>query len=139
MEGALREACGPRGISCSFAGFLNQSEIPLAYAAADALVLPSDAGETWGLVVNEAMACGRPAIVSDRVGCREDLVLEGETGLSFRFGDWEELGGQMRRLAGDPAQAKAMGAAARQRVHRDYSVERAAAGVLQGAEAARGR
>jgi glycosyltransferase involved in cell wall biosynthesis len=55
-------------------GFLNQTEIPAAYVAADCLVLPSDAGETWGLVVNEALACGLPAIVSDRCGCAEDLA-----------------------------------------------------------------
>ena len=64
----------------TFAGFLNQTEIASAYVAADCLVLPSDYGETWGLVVNEAMACGRPAIVSDRVGCAADLVTDGVTG-----------------------------------------------------------
>ena len=57
----------------SFAGFLNQVEISRAYVAADVLVLPSDHGETWGLVVNEAMASGLPCIVSDAVGCGEDL------------------------------------------------------------------
>lgn len=59
----------------TFAGFLNQSEIAQAYVAADCLVLPSDERETWGLVVNEALACGLPAVVSDRCGCAEDLVL----------------------------------------------------------------
>lgn len=55
-------------------GFLNQQEIIDAYVAADCLALPSDARETWGLVVNEAMACGLPAISSDRCGCSEDIV-----------------------------------------------------------------
>lgn len=64
----------------TFAGFLNQSEMPKAYVAADCLVLPSDSGETWGLVVNEAMACGIPAIVSDQVGCGSDLIVDKETG-----------------------------------------------------------
>lgn len=58
----------------TFAGFLNQTEIINAYVAADYLILPSDAGETWGLVVNEALACGRPAIVSHLCGCAEDLA-----------------------------------------------------------------
>ena len=58
----------------SFTGFLNQSEISRAYVAADALALPSDTGETWGLVVNEAMASGLPCIVSKACGCAEDLV-----------------------------------------------------------------
>jgi glycosyltransferase involved in cell wall biosynthesis len=59
--------------SASFAGFLNQTEISKAYVAADCLVLPSDYGETWGLVVNEAMASGLPCIISDQCGCSEDL------------------------------------------------------------------
>jgi glycosyltransferase involved in cell wall biosynthesis len=77
--------------SASFAGFLNQSEIPKAYVAADVLVLPSDGSETWGLVVNEAMACGLPAIVSDAVGCGPDMIDEGQTGFTFPFADTEAL------------------------------------------------
>ena len=56
------------------AGFLNQSELPSAYAAADMFVLPSARHETWGLVVNEAMNFALPMVVSDRVGCGADLV-----------------------------------------------------------------
>lgn len=56
-------------------GFKNQSEMPIWYRVADTLCLPSKGpSETWGLAVNEAMACGCTAIVSDRVGCTEDLV-----------------------------------------------------------------
>ena len=62
------------GVPVTFAGFLNQSELPKAYVVSDCLVLPSDYGETWGLVVNEAMVCGIPVIVSDRVGSRLDRV-----------------------------------------------------------------
>jgi glycosyltransferase involved in cell wall biosynthesis len=58
----------------AFAGFLNQTEISRAYVAADCLVLPSDYGETWGLVVNEAIASGLPCIVSEACGCAEDIV-----------------------------------------------------------------
>jgi glycosyltransferase involved in cell wall biosynthesis len=57
----------------SFVGFLNQTEISEAYIAADCLVLPSDYGETWGLVVNEAMASGLACAISDRCGSAEDL------------------------------------------------------------------
>ncbi len=58
------------------AGFVNQTGMGHWYAAADCLVLPSSkgAGETWGLVVNEALQFGLPAIVSDGVGCRSDLI-----------------------------------------------------------------
>ncbi|HNY38747.1 MAG TPA: glycosyltransferase family 4 protein [Bryobacteraceae bacterium] len=71
----------------SFAGFLNQNEIARAYVAADCLVLPSDHGETWGLVVNEAMASGLPCLVSDAVGCGEDLVAPINPILRFPLGD----------------------------------------------------
>ena len=57
----------------TFAGFLNQTEISKAYVAADCLVLPSDYGETWGLVVNEAMASGLPCVISDQCGSSVDL------------------------------------------------------------------
>lgn len=77
--------------TASFAGFLNQSEIARAYVAADLLVLPSDCGETWGLVANEAMACGLPAAVSDQCGCAEDLVATLDPKLVFRCGDVDSL------------------------------------------------
>lgn len=75
----------------TFAGFLNQSQVPEAYAVADMLVLPSDHGETWGLVVNEAMASGIPAVVSDQVGCAVDLPQVLDPKLVYRFGDIEGL------------------------------------------------
>jgi glycosyltransferase involved in cell wall biosynthesis len=80
LEGSLRDFARLHHLPVTFAGFLNQTEIAKAYVVSDALVLPSDYGETWGLVVNEAMACGLPALVSDRVGCGPDLVLPGVTG-----------------------------------------------------------
>ena len=58
LEPALRQIASESGIPATFLGFRNQSELPAVYAAADLLVLPSDGLETWGLVVNEAMACG---------------------------------------------------------------------------------
>jgi glycosyltransferase involved in cell wall biosynthesis len=78
---------GYNGPNASFVGFLNQSEISRAYVAADCLVLPSDAQETWGLVVNEAMASGLPCIVSDACGCREDLVEPIQPNLCYPVGD----------------------------------------------------
>lgn len=75
----------------SFCGFLNQSEIAKAFVAADLLVLPSDAGETWGLVVNEAMSCGLPAVVSHLCGCAEDLPAKLDPRLVYRHGEIEQL------------------------------------------------
>jgi glycosyltransferase involved in cell wall biosynthesis len=112
----------------TFAGFLNQSEIVQAYVAADCLVLPSDAGETWGLVVNEAMASGRPALVSDLVGCAEDLIEPQVTGDRFVFGDWNALADQLIQYGSEPAQLRAMGTEVRSRIQ-SYSSDAAAEGM----------
>jgi len=131
LEASLKECASSANPPVSFPGFLNQTEIPAAYIAADCLVLPSDYGETWGLVVNEAMACGVPAIVSDRVGCGPDLVTDGETGFTFRFGDTEHLAQCMNEIL-DLADSErlAMGERARQRVFTNYSIERAVEGTV---------
>ena len=68
-------------------GFINQSEIPLYYRAADVFVMCSGVGETWGLSVNEAMNFGIPVLVSDTCGSAFDLVDEGSNGAVFKTGD----------------------------------------------------
>lgn len=136
--GALQEQAQgfarQHSLPVTFAGFLNQSEIASAYVASDALVLPSDYGETWGLVINEAMVCARPAIVSDRVGCGPDLVKPGESGEHFAFGDTEALAALLQRFAGEPGKLRRMGEAARARVLAGYSAQRAVEGTLRAIE-----
>jgi glycosyltransferase involved in cell wall biosynthesis len=129
LEAGLRQRASALRLPVSFAGFLNQSEMPKAYAAADALVLASDYGETWGLVVNEAMACGLTAVVSDRVGCGADLVTDGVTGYTFPFGDVAALAARMQALLQPELRAR-MAAAAEARVSQQYGIEQATAGVL---------
>jgi glycosyltransferase involved in cell wall biosynthesis len=87
LAGSLEQFARTAGLAVRFHGFVNQSELPAVYASADAIALPSDASETWGLVINEAMACGVPAVVSDAVGCGPDLVETGRTGAVFPVGD----------------------------------------------------
>ena len=81
-----------------FLEFQNQSRMPLVYRLGDALVLPSGYGETWGLAVNEAQACGRPSLVSDCVGCARDIIREGDNGMIFRTDDWDDCGRVMREM-----------------------------------------
>jgi glycosyltransferase involved in cell wall biosynthesis len=95
----------PADVRASFAGFLNQSEIASAYVAADCLVVPSEATETWGLVVNEAMACGLPAIVSDAVGCAPDLVRPHRPDLCFPMGNVSGLAEAMASCLVRPPQS----------------------------------
>ena len=91
LRNSLRKTADSLGDRVHFTGFINQSEIPAYYRTADVVVLPSDARESWGLVVNEAAACGRPAVVSEEVGCRPDLIDNKYTGFSYRLGDCGQL------------------------------------------------
>lgn len=139
-DGPLRQECerltSESGAPVRFAGFLNQSQIASAYVASDILVLPSDGGETWGLVVNEAMASKRPCIVSDRVGCGPDLITPGETGFIFPVGDVKALADLMARCAADRIGLIRMGLRARDRMGR-HSTSVAVEGVLRALSAVR--
>jgi glycosyltransferase involved in cell wall biosynthesis len=115
LEPALRARAHPR---IHVLPFQNQSSMPAAYRIGDVFVLPSRGpGETWGLVLNEAMACGLPVIASTRVGGAADLVVEGRTGWRFAAGDVDALARLIVKCAALPrAQLAQMGAAARQHV-----------------------
>ncbi len=113
-------------------GFVNQSRIGYYYRAADLLVLPSH-HETWGLVVNEAMQFGLPAVTSDGVGCHRDLVLPGETGAVFSDGDARALAESLRGLLRDPRARRTMGRRAREHVA-GFTTERSVAGILEALE-----
>lgn len=119
-DGPLMSACkqlvSEHQLPITFAGFVNQSRLPDVYAAADVMVLPSDAGETWGLVVNEAMASGLPAIVSHSVGCCRDLIVAGETGFSFDVGDISALTELLRNYLANPELASEQGVKAAQHI-----------------------
>ncbi|MDB4401483.1 glycosyltransferase family 4 protein [bacterium] len=83
-----KELVARAGRRVHFLGFQNQSVMPTAYRIGDLVVLPSRGpGETWGLAINEAMACGRAVAASDRVGCAVDLVEPGRNGWRFEAGD----------------------------------------------------
>jgi len=79
------------------------------YVAADVFALLS-AREPWGVVVNEAAACGLPLVLSDRVGAAFDLLRDGENGVLVLAGDVESAASGLRRLAQDPAARAAAGA-----------------------------
>jgi len=96
--------------------FQNQSRMPVVYRLGDLFVLPSSHGETWGLAVNEALACGRPVLVSDRVGCAADVVEPG-CGRIFPANDLDALGKAIDEMVTPPDRLMTMrgGAAARAR------------------------
>jgi glycosyltransferase involved in cell wall biosynthesis len=108
LEAELRAAAEDRGVRLILLGFQNQTAMPACYVAADCLVLPSNARETWGLVVNEALACGRPIVISDAVGCAPDLAVDGSAGRSFPMGDCERLAAALADLADRPPSSSAI-------------------------------
>lgn len=80
-----------------FIDFQNQSAMPGIYQSCDLFCLPSKS-ETWGLAVNEAMACGKAVLVSDQVGCAADLVFEEKNGAVFQSENELDLVQKLQRL-----------------------------------------
>ena len=112
-----------------FPGFAQREQLPVYYALADMLILPTYT-DTWGLVVNEGMACGLPVILSCAAGCAEDLVEENWNGLLIPPKDESALVVAMERLATENDVRLQMAANSRQRIVR-YSPEEWANGVVQ--------
>ncbi|MCK4375944.1 MAG: glycosyltransferase family 4 protein [Candidatus Brocadiae bacterium] len=79
-------------------GFVQIGDLPKYYGLASAFALPSTT-EQWGLVVNEAMASGLPVLVSDRAGCRYDLVQDGVNGWLFDPYDVGDMADEMLRMS----------------------------------------
>jgi len=75
-----------------FMDFQNQLQMPVIYHACDLFCLPSKGpNETWGLAINEAMACGKAILASDKAGAVADLVKPGQNGAVFKAGDLADL------------------------------------------------
>lgn len=100
-----------------FTGFLQQEELPLYYGLSDVFVLPTHS-DPWGLVLNEAMACGLPVISSDAAGGAQDLIIHRENGYIFKMGDINKLVGCLKDILGDEQKRTKMG---------DYSL-----GIIKG-------
>jgi glycosyltransferase involved in cell wall biosynthesis len=98
-----------------FLGFVNQSQLPKLYKAADLMVIPSRY-EPFGLVVNEAMLCGCPVVASDRVGAVRDLITHGETGYVYPCGDVNALAMLFKNIFADPTRLHSVQQNALQRI-----------------------
>jgi glycosyltransferase involved in cell wall biosynthesis len=132
MMAALHRA----GVTTAFAGFLNQDALSPAYHAMDLLVLPSVEGETWGLVVHEALLHGVPVLVSDRVGCAPDLVRDPVVGAVCPAGDSTGLAVALARMLTELPADAARRAACRAAVS-GHTVAAAADGIVRAFEHAR--
>ncbi|MDN5289009.1 MAG: glycosyltransferase family 4 protein [Mucilaginibacter sp.] len=103
-----------------FIDFQNQGYMPVVYQACDLYCLPSKGpGETWGLAVNEAMACGKAIVVSDKVGCAADLVKK-DNGIIVKSQSLNELLTTLQYFTGNPARLRKFGRQSAQIIS-DYS------------------
>ena len=134
-DGALRAQLKQSSLPVQriLVGFQPQHALSPYFHAADLLALPSRHSETWGLVVNEALHHGLPAVVSDAVGCRHDLVVPGVTGEICPRGDVQGLSAALHRCLAY-AGTSASRSRCRQQVS-PYSIEAAARGLQQAWEA----
>ncbi len=117
-----------------FAGFVHREQLADYYALAEALILPT-LTDTWGLVVNEAMASSLPVVVSRVAGCITDLIRERWNGMLVSAGDVPSLSSTMQLLASQPDLVASMGAHSREHI-RQYSPEAWSAGLARGVESA---
>jgi 1,2-diacylglycerol 3-alpha-glucosyltransferase len=128
--------------SVDLPGYGTAEDTAVWLGRSDVFVSPSTRGEQWGLVVNEAMAAGLPAIVSRHCGCAVDLVEDGVSGLLVDPAEPGHLLKAMRRLAGDGELRLRLGSAGQRRIDA-YSVEefarQAMAAVARAIEVARAR
>jgi glycosyltransferase involved in cell wall biosynthesis len=113
-----------------FINFQNQSLMPVVYQACDLFCLPSKGpAETWGLAVNEAMAAGKPVLVSDKVGCAIDLVIPGFTGDIFESENLSDITEKLRLLINDKSQLKILGTNAKNKIA-EWSFSKQVAAIL---------
>lgn len=129
LEAQARERSDRLRVPLHLLGFQNQTQMPAVYAAADVLVLPSTGRETWGLVCNEALACGKPIVVSDAVGCVPDLAENDLAGQVFPLGDVVALADTIASLLQSPPSAEDI-----KRVSDHHSISAAVSGIVKAVE-----
>ncbi|WP_047488220.1 glycosyltransferase family 4 protein [Terriglobus sp. TAA 43] len=117
-DGELREMLEQRAVAaCAtedvrFTGFRNQSELPRFFDLSTVFVLPAR-HEAYGLIVNEAMAAGLAVVVSDDVGCADDLVAHGENGYVYPVGNVDALRNALEKVLSS-GEAQRMGQRSRE-------------------------
>ena len=103
-----------------FMDFQNQTKMPAIYQSCDLFCLPSQS-ETWGLVINEAMASGKAILVSDAVGCASDLVSK-ENGAIFKNDDLDELKNKLNLLCNNKLLLMEMGLNSKE-IIKDWNID----------------
>jgi 1,2-diacylglycerol 3-alpha-glucosyltransferase len=128
LEARVRDICPG---TVHFAGFVHRDDLPVYYASANCLVFPTHS-DTWGMVVNEAMASGLPVICTHVAGCAADLIHD--NGRLISVGNVRELASAMEEIARDPDLRGRMACESRELI-RSFSPEDCAAGLSQASSA----
>jgi glycosyltransferase involved in cell wall biosynthesis len=133
-DGVARQALEAQAATISpgmirFCGFAQQEQLGTYYGLAEMLVLPTYT-DPWGLVVNEAMACGLPVILSRVAGCAPDLISDNGHGWLMDPGDVAGLAAEMQRFIMQPELGLAIGARNLERISR-YSPVHWSAGIVR--------
>ena len=115
--------------SIQFVGFAQREQLAAYYALAEGFVFPTHS-DVWGLVVNEAMACGLPIISSGAAGCTTDLVEDQWNGRIVPPSDAGQLALAMGDLASHADLRAVMGRRSRERIQQ-YSPEACADGFAE--------
>jgi len=138
-ESVLQRMASELGVSDAviFTGFVENARLPLYYAAADMVLVPSEY-EPFGIINIEAMAVGR-SVVASTAGGMCDIVVDGVTGFLVDKDDFEDFGEKVGFLARNPRERKKMGSAALSRVLELFTWDRIKDKYLQAYEEARNR
>ncbi len=120
--GDYRQLASQAGVGrrVHFLGRVEHAQLPCIYAAADVVVLPSHLQESFGMILVEGMACGKPVIASNLPGARA-VVDDGVDGLLVQPGDLPDLVEKTGQLLGDAAGRAAMGRRGRAKVESRYA------------------
>jgi len=127
----LAELCQKDNIQdVFFTGYIQLATLPKYYVMSDIFVLPS-LEETWGRVLNEAMACGLPVISTVKAGAPADLIKNGLNGFVVEDKSAEQLYQAMRKILSDPELKQSMGSKSQQMIDEGFKIEHAVAGFMR--------
>ncbi len=122
-EWRFRSLAGSLGVKVKFCGKVPNRELPRYYNLSDVVVVPSKERESFGIVAAEAMACGKPVVVSD-VGGLPEVVEEGKEGIVVKRNNPEELARALIALLRNPDLRKKMGENGRKKSLKEFDWNR---------------
>ncbi len=117
---ALKADAVRSGANVEFLGHVPDDQLPTVLASASAMVMPSLAGEVFGMVAAENMLRSKLVIISD-LGSLKEVV--GDAGLVFRNGDSADLADKMKRVIDDPSIVATIGERARTRARTAFDLD----------------